>query len=849
MAGPIEFRNIFVYPKYPENLTKLYALAYNLWATWNYEVINLFYRIDPALFREVNHNPVNFLIHLPKERIEALSKDRGFLFEMEKAWDKFQQYLAVPSDACATDQQPRLSPKDAVAYFVMEFGVHESIPSYGGGLGILSGDFLKGASDMGLPIIGVGLLYKYGYFTQRINLDGYQEEMFDTTEKYLLPIRQSRDQQGKPLTVSVRILDQQVTVHIWEMEVGRTRALLLDTDTEENPPYLRDITYELYVSDHEKRIQQELVLGIGGMRALEAKGMTPAIYHLNEGHSAFLILARLHALMRGKGFSFSEARAVIRRSTVFTTHTPIIAGNENFPTPLVKKYLEREIAELGISFEEFARHGFVDGRADTFWMPSFSIRFSRAVNAVSLLHRDVSRKMWSPLFPRRELSEIPIDHVTNGIHISWLSEPFTQLFNRYLGQEYIYCGDRKDIWDRVFEIPDGEIWDAHRKNKQNLVAFARRNLTETQASRGFSQAKIQKLMRALNPEYLSIGFAKRIVSYKRPYLIFKDKERLMRLLTNSARPVQLIFAGKAHPADEPAKNMIRDVIAFARENNVEDRVIFLENYDVNVARHLTCGVDVWLNNPVMYMEASGTSGMKASINGVLHLSVPDGWWHEGFNGGNGWSINAGETYVNPEIRDAAEANQLYNFLEEEITEIYYDKNDAGVPEEWVRRMKNAITSVGAQFTMNRVIGNYVTRLYLPCRKESEELAAGDYALLREAKAQEQKILALWDTVRILSFTTSVDTRDHLIEGEPVEAQCAVRVGDLDPALLAVEIYYRYDHLARILPMTFAGAENGEARYTASYPTEGYGVQSLNVRVRPANPVIADLYPECITWKE
>jgi len=609
-------KNLFVYPKLPENLSKLHKLASNLWCTWNYEAIRLFYRIDPQLFRAVNHNPIKFLVSLPKERIRQLAHDRGFLFEMDEVWGQFQQYMQY-NEHFKTTYDSALGEQDIVAYFAMEFGLHECIPIYGGGLGVLSGDFLKASSDVNMPLVGVGLVYKYGYFTQRITASGEQYEQSAEFDNHLIPMHELRGPEGDKAHIEMQMLDQTVKVKLWQIDVGKTRLILLDTDLEENPPQLRDITRELYVADRTKRLQQEVLLGIGGVRALERLGIEPRIYHINEGHSAFLILARLQRLMLREKRSFMEAKALIRASTVFTTHTPVIAGNENFDTGLVRQYIEPEVRSLGLSFDDLASHAFIDGDTKSFWLPALAMRFARHLNAVSKMHRDVSRRMWAALFPGQPEIEMPIDYVTNGVHHSWLSEPFIDLLERHVGADYVRSACDAQTWDRVLAIQEDEVWQAHHRNKQSLITFIRKKLADDLTSRGYIESKVVKLTRALNPEYLTIVYARRFARYKRATLILRDKDRLAKILTNSTKPVQLIFAGKAHPADSLGKGMIREIIDFAKSYQLEDRVVFVENYDMNVARHLVWGADVWLNNPVRENEASGTSGMKAAINGVL----------------------------------------------------------------------------------------------------------------------------------------------------------------------------------------------------------------------------------------
>ncbi|MHC4622446.1 MAG: alpha-glucan family phosphorylase [Planctomycetota bacterium] len=846
------FKNIFVYPRYPENLKKLYLLAYNLWCTWNYEAINLFHRIDSQLFRELSNNPVKLLLSLPQERIGELSGDQSFLSDLQKVWEKFEDYMNYDGAPENTDGSGcEFNRNDVIAYFAMEFGLHECIPIYGGGLGILSGDFLKAASDLGLPVVGVGLIYKFGYFTQRINLNGEQEELFLEFDNHLVPMRALRDPNGEKAHIEMKILNQNLKIRLWQIDVGQTKLVLLDTDIEDNPRHLRSITHKLYVADRDKRLRQELVLGLGGVKALELLGIEPKVYHINEGHSVFLIIARLQKLMIEKKLNFSEAKAFVRASTVFTTHTPVIAGNEHFNSELVRKYLEPEVRHLGLSFDEFAADGFIKHNKNVFWLPALAIRFSRYVNCVSGLHRDVSRRMWKTLFPQRTVTEVPMDYVTNGVHCSWLSEPLADLFNRHLGPAYVHCGRNRHLWDKVMTLTDEEIWNAHQKNKQNLVTFTRRKLEDDLAARGCTPSKILRLSRLLNPEHLTVVFARRFAHYKRATLILKNRERLIRILTNTRKPIQLIFAGKAHPADSHGKRMIREIIAFIKDCQLEDRVIFLENYDINIARHLLWGADLWLNTPVMEHEASGTSGMKAAMNGALNLSVLDGWWPEGYNGKNGWAITAGEFYRHSGLRETAEANQIYDLLEEEITELYYDRNEAGIPEQWVGMMKESISSVCRNFNMNRVLTCYLDKFYVPSKKRSDQLCRHNFRHLKEASKKERKILEHWDTITFGDFYTDADKKDHLVNQDHLGVNCSVSLNEAPPELFCVELFYMLANGRRfkIIPMQLQNHQGTLAHYECSFELEGYGLQNINARIRPADETIQDLHPELIKWKE
>jgi starch phosphorylase len=842
-------RSVFVYPKYPASLEKLFDLAYNLWASWNYDAIRLFYRIDSRLFQAVKHNTVRLLLSLPQQRIDELATDEGFLFELNQVWSSFQDYLSHNS---AQDQQaPALTPSDVVAYFSMEFGLHECIPIYGGGLGVLSGDFLKAASDMSMPVIGVGLIYKYGYFTQRINLHGYQEELFQEFDNHLIPVHEVRNEQGELAHVDMNIQDSPLRIKLWQINIGRTRLLLLDTDIDDNPHDLRNITDELYVSSRERRLQQEIVLGIGGVKALQLLNIKPTVYHINEGHSALLVMARLQQLMHHDNLSLSEAKALIRASTVFTTHTPVTAGNETFDTDLVKKYLEPQARQIGLSFDEVASYGFVGGNKSVFSLPAFAIRFATHINAVSKLHRDVSRRMWADLFPDRQTQEIPIDYVTNGVHRTWLSQPFTELLNRHVGPAYIHCAGGTSLSDKIQQVPDEEIWEAHRKNKQNLVTFIRRKLAADLAARGYIPTRIENLTRLLNSEYLTVVYARRFARYKRATLVLRDKERLAKILKNTGKPVQLVFAGKAHPADRSGKDMIKEIIDFAHDYQLEDRVLFLEDYDLDVARHLAWGADVWLNTPIKLNEASGTSGMKAAMNGVLNLSVLDGWWPEAYDGQNGWAITAGEYYQQSDLQETAEANQIYDLLEAVITEHYYDRNELGLPSRWVEMMRRSIATACRDFNMTRVLTEYANKFYVPAKQQLGRLTANDREQLKKTLEGEQAILNNWGKVAIRDLSTTVDKKGRVSTGDRVEVRCTVDFDSLAQDLLTAELYLtRSDSDGyKIVPMQPGEARGSSRIYTCAFNIEGHGLLNMSVRLRPASPVLQGLHPELIKWAQ
>ena len=841
----MHLKNLFVFPRYPEELRKLIYLSANIWTLWDMEAVRLFYRINPALFRAVNGNPVAFLHKVPEEKLKDLVSDKAFLHDLERIWDRYEQYTRHHT------RSQDLYKDASVAYFSMEHGLHQSIPSYAGGLGLLSGDHLKGASDLGIPIVGIGLFYRYGYFSQRINLNGIQEEVYHENKVHYMPVKELHTPDGKPVYVTVPVFNTPVRAKAWHIIVGRVRLLLLDTNLEENPPEFRKITDYLYDANRDIRFMQEMVLGFGGLKLLEEIRLKPDIYHLNEGHSAFLIIGRLGALINEQKCSFEEAYAVVKNSTVFTTHTPIEAGNENFPLEMMKKYLEREVKALGIGFDQFAKLG-LHHDGSTFWLPAFAIRFARYVNGVSSLHGEVSRRMWEGLFPKKMKCEIPILSITNGVHYSWLSNEMRYLFESYLGPDFIYNGTSDETLERILDIPDEEIWEAHLKRKREMVAFLRKVVETSYSEKGYSLLKIRKVQEMLNTGYLTVAFARRFVPYKRPNLMIKDKERLKAILTNAERPVQLIFGGKAHPADLAGKNMIKEILDFAREYGVEDRVIFIENYDRGIAVQLVQGADVWLNTPTKYFEASGTSGMKAGINGVLNLSILDGWWPECYNGKNGWAITAGESYSNPEMKDIAEANQIYDILEEEIVPLYYERDERDIPAQWVRMMKESVYTVYKGFNINRMLLDYSTKCYLPAIAATRRLAGGERKELKALTGEAARVRDFWERIYIKDVFTDLDKKEILFTGDTIRVECYLYLDDSDPALFDVEVFHTQENGDGYEAVKLAYIEkyaDKTGKFEGNVQLRFPGVQSVSVRLVPSNPDIRALYPELIKWRD
>lgn len=693
---------------------ELRELARNLWWTWQPNVIAVFRDIDPALWRDVHHNPVAFLERLAPDRIQARAVELASEPRINYAVYRLHDYLSSRVTWNAVGCTPlRARP---VAYFCAEFGLHESIPIYSGGLGILAGDYLKSASDLGIPLVGVGLLYAQGYFNQRLDPSGWQVESYYETEVDRLPLERALGAGGKPKLVRVETRAGAISAAIWVAQVGRSKLILLDSDVEENAPADRDLVARLYGGDEHTRIRQELLLGVGGLRALAALGIQPSVLHLNEGHSAFALLEAAREEMAADAVDFSEAIRRVGARTVFTTHTPVDAGHDRFQGHLVEETLGPLREALRLSPRDFMALGRVNPADDgePFCMTVLGLKVARWTNGVSALHGRVTRRMWRALWPERRENDVPIGHVTNGVHVaSWLAPSMKQLYDGALGADWEKRMCEPETWARIRSVEDAEIWEANQIGKSRLIGYVQRQICAQEARREGTGELCDFTKRRLDPNVLTIGFARRFATYKRGDLILSDLDRLARLIAHPERPIQLVFAGKAHPRDEGGKHLIRRIFSMCRDPRFLGRIAFLEDYDINVARHLLQGVDVWLNCPRRPLEASGTSGMKAVFNGALHLSVLDGWWAEAYNGENGFAIGSGGEHADPAVQDRRDAEDLYRVLEEEAIPLYYDRDARGIPRGWVARMKNAIESLGWRFNADRMVKEYARACYLP----------------------------------------------------------------------------------------------------------------------------------------
>ena len=689
-------------------------LAANLWWTWQPEVVALFRNLAPVRWRELDHNPIALLQELTPGEIERRAAEMALQARIRDADRRLQDYLRRPGtwgDVHAGVLRAR-----PVAYFSAEFGLHESVPIYSGGLGVLAGDHVKSASDLGVPLVAVGLFYDQGYFLQRLDRSGWQEEDYVDVDVTRLPLAPVIAGDGRPLTITIETRSGVIATRAWRVAIGRITLLLLDSDCDGNAPEDRALTARLYGGDLRTRIRQELVLGVGGVRALRALGITPSVLHLNEGHSAFAALETARAAMAIDGVGFEEACWRVAQMVCFTTHTPVPAGHDCFPTGLVEEHLGPLCEALGISNDELMALGRIDQQnpREDFCMTVLALRMSRHANAVSTLHGHVSRKMWHTLWPARGVDDVPIGHVTNGVHVhSWLAPEMRQLYNRHMGAGWAERSAAPEVWSSIERVDDLELWETHLVLKARLIDFVRRRLVRAATRRGESEAAIEAATDALEPDVLTIGFARRFATYKRARLLFHDIERLRPLLESTERGIQLVFAGKAHPHDHPGKEMLRHIAALAREPPFAGRLVFVEDYDINVGRHLVAGVDVWLNNPRRPLEASGTSGQKVVLNGGLNLSVLDGWWAEAYDGLNGFAIGLGETHVDPTVQDPRDAEDLYRTLEDQVIPLYYDLDPSGLPRAWIARMKRSIRTLGWRFNADRMVMDYVRHCYLP----------------------------------------------------------------------------------------------------------------------------------------
>ncbi len=844
-----------VQPNLPENIKFLEELANDMWFTWNWQAILLFVQVDAKLWTAAKRNPKWFLGCVPQKRFEELSQDETFVNNLNKVKEAYYNYKN--NQHTWYQENRRENGNLLAAYFSMEYGIGEGLPIYSGGLGMLAGDHMKSASDLGMPIIGVGLFYKQGYVQQVLNREGWQNEEYPDNDWAHMPVeRVMKD--GKEIIVDIPLANETVKACIWRVPVGRTSLYLLDTNLQENTPAQRAITEKLYGGDRENRIRQEVVLGIGGVKALTAMGIHPTVYHINEGHSAFLLFQRIIDIMKEKNLTFAQAREIVWASSVFTTHTPVIAGNEHFDPALVRKYMDSYAREMNISWDEFLALGKETPESATYCMTVVALRLAAYCNGVAELHGAVSREMWQNLWPSLPISEVPITSITNGIHsASWISHELNDLYRKYMLGNDQYCEvdpSNTQMWDKLADIPDTELWNVHTTRKNKLIDMVRERLKRQLTRQGLDVMTVNKASKVLNPNTLTIGFARRFATYKRATLLFKDLNRLDKIINNPTRPVQFVFAGKAHPADTAGKEFIKMIVTLTQNDpRFKGKIVFVEDYNMNTARYMVQGVDVWLNNPIRPMEASGTSGMKAALNGALALSILDGWWDEVGPCDFGWSIGGAENYKSEAERDAVEAESLYNLIEQDIAPAYYAKEDKeGYSLPWLALMKASIKHIAPFFNTNRMVKEYYEKFYVPANNYGQVLSESGKA--EAVAAWRNKIAANWYRVNVTDTTPQPETA--ILMGDKVNFTARVSLGDLSPEDIQVELYLgQRGTLGGIvkedaIDMTCTGKDGDAYLYEVSMSPLNSGRQDYALRILPANNSVPSvLTPLFIRWEE
>ena len=819
----------------PKRLHALEELSRNLWWCWNPGARDLFENIDPTLWTECERNPIVFLDKLSVERLKELEHDDVFLAQLDGVYTQFRDYMNEKPDPKAT----------SITYFSMEYGLHSSLKIYSGGLGILAGDYLKEASDKNVPMTAVGLLYRYGYFTQRLSAQGAQEATYEAQNFFKLPISPVRDEAGGWVTVTIAFPGRTLSARVWKCQVGRTDLYLLDADYEDNLEEDRQITHYLYGGDWENRLKQEILLGIGGIRALRKLGIKHDVYHCNEGHAAFIGIERIRELVNHKKLSFSEALEVIRSSSLFTTHTPVPAGHDAFPESMIRQYMSHYPDVLGITWEQYINLGKTNPNDpnEKFSMSVLACNLSQEVNGVSWLHGEVSKEILGNMWPGYFKNELHIGYVTNGVHFpTWIATSLRRLYARYFPEGFE--GHVYDIpaWQKVHNIPDEELWGERMKLKNRLVKHIRKRYSDPKQVRLDSPRQMLQIIEGIKPEVLTIGFARRFATYKRAYLLFTNLDRLSAIVNNKERPVQFIFAGKAHPNDKPGQDLIKRIVEVAAMPQFVGKIIFLQNYDMELARRMVQGVDVWLNTPTRPLEASGTSGEKCVMNGVMQFSVLDGWWVEGYKEGAGWALPMERTFTDQHFQDELDAEMIYNTIEEQIAPLYYRRSADGIPHEWVASIKKCVADIAANFTMNRQLIDYENRFYNKLAARKHRIVEGGYKLAREIAAWKRKVSAAWDQVRVVDVQRVTINKEAVYVGEKYHFEVKLDVANLRPEDIGVEMVVAQQivggqsvNVIRTIQLERVKTEGSLVTYTLDYTPDETGTFDVALRVYPSNP--------------
>ena len=840
------WKEVTVKSRVPAELEKLSELARNTWWAWNYEATELFRDLDPTLWKEAGQNPVLLLERMSYEKLEALSKDKVILKRMNDVYAKFRDYMDVKPD----DKRP------SVAYFSMEYGLNHVLKIYSGGLGVLAGDYLKEASDSNVDLCAVGFLYRYGYFTQTLSMDGQQIANYEAQNFGQLPIDRVTDADGKPLVVDVPYMDYYVHANVWRVNVGRISLYLLDTDNEMNSEFDRPITHQLYGGDWENRLKQEILLGIGGMLTLKALGIKKDIYHCNEGHAALINVQRICDYV-ATGLTFDQAIELVRASSLYTVHTPVPAGHDYFDEGLFGKYMGGYPSKMGISWDDLMDLGRNNpgDKGERFCMSVFACNTSQEVNGVSWLHGKVSQEMFSSIGKGYFPDESHVGYVTNGVHFpTWSATEWKQLYAKYFNESFLYDQSNPKIWEAIYNVPDEEIWKTRVTMKNKLVDYIRKQFRETWVKNQGDPSRIVSLLDKINPNALLIGFGRRFATYKRAHLLFTDLERLSKIVNNPDYPVQFLFTGKAHPHDGAGQGLIKRIVEISQRPEFLGKIIFLENYDMQLARRLVSGVDIWLNTPTRPLEASGTSGEKALMNGVLNFSVLDGWWLEGYREGAGWALTEKRTYQNQEHQDQLDAATIYSILETEILPLYYARNKKGYSEGWIRSVKNSIAQIAPHYTMKRQLDDYYSKFYCKEAKRFKELSANDNAKAKEIAAWKEEVVAKWDSIEIVSRDREADIAQGDIEsGKEYTITIVVDEKGLNDAV-GLELVTTYttpegkQHVYSVEPFSVVKKEGDLYTFQAKHSLSNAGSFKVSYRMFPKNPDLPHRQDFCyVRW--
>lgn len=844
-ANTPNWRVITVKSRIPDALKKLEVMAHNLWWSWNFEAFELFRMLDKDLFREVGQNPVELLNRLSYDRLTELSQDERLLTIVDAVYATFEQYMNEKPDAS----------RPSVAYFCMEYGLSHVLKIYSGGLGILAGDYLKQASDSNVDMCGIGLLYRYGYFSQTLSMDGQQVANYEPLDFDRLPIERLLDAEGNQVVVDVPFPNFHVHAYVWQVNVGRIKLYLLDTDNEMNSEFDRKITHTLYGGDWENRLKQEYLLGIGGMLMLKQLGIRKDIYHCNEGHAAFCNVQRLVDYVES-GMSFSEALELVRSSSLYTVHTPVPAGHDYFDESLFGKYMGGFPARLGITWDEFIGLGRTnpDNHGERFCMSTFLCKTSQEVNGVSKLHGKVSQKMFNGIWPGYYPEESHVGYVTNGVHLpTWCAKEWKYIYYKYFGKEFNKDQSNPDIWAKIYDVPDEEIWKTRLGLKGKLVEYIRARFSETWLKNQGDPSRVVSLMERINPNALLIGFARRFATYKRAHLLFTDLERLSKIVNNPDYPVQFLFAGKAHPADGAGQGLIKKIFEISQRPEFLGKILFLENYDMQLARRLVSGVDIWMNTPTRPLEASGTSGEKALMNGVLNLSVLDGWWLEGYREGAGWALTDKRTYENQEYQDRLDASTIYSMLEQEIIPLYYSRSRKGYSENWVRTIKNSIALIAPHYTMKRQLDDYYSKFYVPEAKRFAVLNADNAARARELAQWKEQVAAAWDHIKVVSTSRSENLANAALEsGDKFFVSHVIDEAGLDDAVGVELVVISTDHdreeVRKVIPMQMVRRDGNLYTFELETSIDYTGTFKLAYRMFPSHPLLLHRQNFCyVRW--